>query len=244
MSTDNSKFVLYYYTPSLPAAVVSVAVFAILTVAHIWKLCKFRTFYFLPFVIGGIFETIGYSASIYMILGRLIRALGADGLSVIRVNSLTKLFVTGDIVSFMMQCFGGGMSAAKSAKMLEIGRILVIVGLFAQITFFGFFVVTAVVFHVRARASPTPTMSNTTLPWQRHLVVLYVTSVLILVRSVVRAIEYLQGNDGYLLSNEIFIYIFDALLMAAVMAILWVWYVGDLQPRRTEIWAEEETLKA
>jgi hypothetical protein len=47
------------------------------------------------------------AASIYMILGRLIVSLHAEGNSLIRPSWLTKIFVIGDVVSFLMQC--GGM---------------------------------------------------------------------------------------------------------------------------------------
>lgn len=52
---------------------------------------------------------------------------------------------------------------------------------------------------------------------------LYVGSMLIMVRSVFRAIEYLQGFDGYLLRHELYLYVFDALLMFSVMVLFnWV----------------------
>lgn len=57
-------------------------------------------------------------------------------------------------------------------------------------------------------------------PWKKLMCVLFGTSVLIMVRSVFRAIEYLEGNDGYLLAHEAYLYIFDALLMLVVMVIL------------------------
>jgi hypothetical protein len=47
-------FKLYRYTPSLPAAVVSVAVFAILTALHVWRMKRARAYYFTAFVIGGV----------------------------------------------------------------------------------------------------------------------------------------------------------------------------------------------
>lgn len=47
-------FKLYRYDPSLPAAVVSVVIFAILTVAHTWRLFRVRAYYFTAFTIGGI----------------------------------------------------------------------------------------------------------------------------------------------------------------------------------------------
>lgn len=53
--------------------------------------------------------------------------------------------------------------------------------------------------------------------------VLYVGSMLIMVRSLFRAIEYLQGFDGYLLKHEAYLYIFDALLMFFVMVLFnWI----------------------
>lgn len=61
------------------------------------------------------------------------------------------------------------------------------------------------------------------IPWRKHMMSLHVSSVLILIRSIFRVIEYLQGQDGFLLSTEVFIYIFDATLMFLVMAtFLWV----------------------
>lgn len=53
-----------------------------------------------------------YAASIYMILARLIRAINAQQLSIVPVSWLTRIFVTGDIVSFIMQAGGGGVQAA------------------------------------------------------------------------------------------------------------------------------------
>lgn len=38
-----------------------------------------------------------------------------------------------------------------------------------------------------------------------------------MIRSVFRLAEYLQGNNGYLLHHEIYLYIFDALLMFITM---------------------------
>lgn len=46
-------FRLYRYTPSLPTAIVSVVVFAVLTVLHAWRLRRARALYFTPFLVGG-----------------------------------------------------------------------------------------------------------------------------------------------------------------------------------------------
>lgn len=172
-----------------------------------------------------------YAASIYMILARLIRAVNAEHLSLIPIKWVTKIFVTGDVVAFSLQAGGGGIQSAGTLEMYDIGEKLIIAGLFVQIIVFGFFVVTSVVFHTRfglfMKSTTMPLAERT--PWQRHLIILYTTSGLILVRSVFRVVEYLQGNGGYLISHEYFLYVFDAILMAITMAILGFWYIGDLE---------------
>jgi len=263
-SSDNAgyDFKLYRYDPSLPAAIVTTIIFAILTAVHFWRLRRAGAVYFTPFLIGGIFQTIGYcgriwshfdkesiggfvmqaililvapalfAASIYMILGRLIRALKAEHLSLIPIKWVTKIFVTGDVFAFGLQAGGGGIQSAGTLDMYEMGEKIIIAGLFVQIAVFGFFVVTALLFHSRMIKNSPAGTSQGPVAWQRHLYVLYVTSALILIRSIFRVVEYLQGNDGYLISHEVFIYVMDALLMAIVMAIFAVWYIGDLQPKK------------
>ena len=48
---------------------------------------------------------------------------------------------------------------------------------------------------------------------------LYAASGLIMFRSIFRVVEYVQGNNGYLLRHEYFLYIFDAVLMLVVMVL-------------------------
>jgi hypothetical protein len=59
-----SDFQYYYYEPSVVAAIIFVALFGITTLLHIFQMLKSRTWFMIPFVIGGIFETIGYIARI------------------------------------------------------------------------------------------------------------------------------------------------------------------------------------
>lgn len=165
MSTNSSDggtdFVLYRYNPSIPAAVVFIAVFLIATILHCIQLWRYRTYFFVPFIIGllceccpdfqsilesarktntntpyAIVECAGYTArifshfdnealgpyivqtmlilvapplfaaSIYMTLGRVIVALNCHELSIVPVRYLTKIFVVGDVISFLLQCAG------------------------------------------------------------------------------------------------------------------------------------------
>jgi hypothetical protein len=47
-----------------------------------------------------------YAASIYMVLGRIISFLHGEHLSYIPVKWMTKVFVAGDILSFILQAAG------------------------------------------------------------------------------------------------------------------------------------------
>jgi hypothetical protein len=48
-----------------------------------------------------------FAASIYMVLGRLILLVDGEAHSIIRAKWLTKVFVLGDVVSFLTQSAGG-----------------------------------------------------------------------------------------------------------------------------------------
>lgn len=52
---------------------------------------------------------------------------------------------------------------------------------------------------------------------------LYLVSILIFVRSIVRVVEYAQGYDGFIMTHEAFLYIFDALVMWIAMVVMnWI----------------------
>ncbi len=103
---------------------------------HCFQAGKKRTLYFIPLIIGGFFEWIGYigrilshynmdsmgifimqtlllllppslfAASIYMVLGRLILYTNGESMAPIRATWLTKIFVGGDVLSFLVQAGG------------------------------------------------------------------------------------------------------------------------------------------
>ena len=60
--------------------------------------------------------------------------------------------------------------------------------------------------------------------WVTVLLALYVVSALILNRSIFRLVEYKGGFDGYLMTHEVFGYIFDALLMFVAMIVMNVYH--------------------
>ncbi|KAF2869819.1 RTA1 like protein-domain-containing protein [Massariosphaeria phaeospora] len=255
---EEKSFQLYRYDPSIAAAGIFVALFGISTLLHMYQQIRKRAWFLTPFIIGGWFEALGYigrmmsskdkdnlspyimqslllllapalfAASIYMILGRIIALTDGEQYSLIRRTWLTKLFVAGDVLSFLMQGGGGGiMSTAKGdLDKLKMGERIILGGLFVQLFFFGFFAVAAAVFQYRGRAHLNSIAHR--VAWRKHLYVLYTVSILILIRSLFRVIEYLQGNAGYLLRHEVFLYVFDAVLMSGVMIAMNIVHPGDI----------------
>ncbi|KXH63559.1 hypothetical protein CSAL01_06204 [Colletotrichum salicis] len=172
-----------------------------------------------PYIIQNVLLLIApalMAASIYMILGRIIILTDGESHALIKRRFLTKVFVSGDVLSLLMQSSGGGMMAS-GASMMDLGEKVIIVGLFIQLAVFGFFIIVAALFHRRMILVPTAKSHQPEIRWRYYLLTLYVTSVLIWVRSIFRVIEYLEGNKGHLMTNEAFVYVFDATLMFLVM---------------------------
>ena len=54
MSVNGEEYIFYHYTPSLAASAAFAALFGISAIAHATQLTIRRTWYFIPFVIGGL----------------------------------------------------------------------------------------------------------------------------------------------------------------------------------------------
>ena len=66
------------------------------------------------------------------------------------------------------------------------------------------------------------------------MLMLYAVSFLIMIRSIFRVVEYIQGNAGYLLRTEWPLYVFDAMLMVIVMAVFLVLHPSVLRQTKDE----------
>ncbi|KAL1845228.1 hypothetical protein VTK73DRAFT_833 [Phialemonium thermophilum] len=132
---DHNGFVFYRYKPSIVAAALFTVLFFLSAIHHTIVLVRRRAWYFIPFLIGCLFEAVGYigrimssnespdftlgpyiiqsllillapalfAASIYMLLGRTVLLLDAPQHSLIRPRFMTKVFVAGDVLSFLVQ---------------------------------------------------------------------------------------------------------------------------------------------
>ncbi|KAI1017888.1 hypothetical protein LB504_003791 [Fusarium proliferatum] len=264
----------YRYDPSLPANIIFIIVFAISSVTHLLQILKTRTWFFIPFLIGSLFETIGfigrainadeapdytfgpyvmqslllllgptcYAASIYMILGRLIQLLNRQKYSLIRPNWLTKIFLLGDAMSIALQGIGGGkLVNADTENERTTGQNIIIAGLTVQILFFGLFIIVTGLFHFRYLKDFSAQTSGFGTDWQKSLVMIYVASILILIRSLFRMIEYIEGHDGELQSKEVYVLVLDGFPMAVASIMFNVLHPSQFLNIRVKGLADSET---
>ncbi|KAH7111516.1 RTA1 like protein-domain-containing protein [Dactylonectria estremocensis] len=169
-----------------------------------------------------------FAATIYMMLGRVILHAGGAQHSPLKPSKITLIFVLGDIFSFSVQGGGSGLSVIQNVELSKWSTRIVVIGLMIQIIIFGLFCVLAIIWHRRMRLAPVSPIARIAgdspdfIHWEADLWMLYSVSLLIMVRSVFRVVEYCQGHTGYALSHEWTLYVFDAALMFAA-AVIFCW---------------------
>ncbi|TQN71680.1 Protein RTA1 [Colletotrichum shisoi] len=187
------------------------------------------------------------AASIYIVLGRIIRLLDAGDLAWASPKWLTKLFVARDVISFITQLVsrdirrGGILASADDNKTNDLGKYFILVGLAIQIIFFGVSFVVMIAFHQRFPQRARSISTDPTFPWRFYIVILYAVSALILVRSVFSVVGYGMGKDGELMSKELYIYIFDALLIFICVAIFNIRHPSRVVSANIKIETHSET---
>ena len=190
----------------------------------------------MPYVVQNTFLLLPpalFAATVYMVLGRIVRSVRGERYSLVPVKWLTTTFVLGDVFSFCLQAGAAGLMATGSN--MALGEKIVVAGLLVQVAVFGFFCATAAVFHYRYQSHGVGAIAHADGGggrWKQSLHMLYGISALILLRSVFRVVEFSLGRDGYPLTHEWTLFVFDSVLMLAVMVIFYLWHPNRLQPRQ------------
>ncbi|KIM92706.1 hypothetical protein OIDMADRAFT_62327 [Oidiodendron maius Zn] len=246
----------------MSAAILFVLCFMASTFLHLFQMFKKQTWFLVPVVMGGFFEWIGYigralssndqwalgpylvqtialriapalfSASMYVVLSRIMALVGGGTCSIISKRWLTRVLVCGDILSLVLQSTGVGIMAGGSLSSIYLGECLIVIGMFVQIVFLNLFLFVTLAFHKHIRRSLTM-ISTYDSPigciLQRDIFTLYMAAAFIMVRSIFRVVERFTANTGFHLRHEIFSYIFDATLMLSVMVLFNINHPGNLR---------------
>ncbi|KAL4731977.1 hypothetical protein ACLX1H_000978 [Fusarium chlamydosporum] len=224
---NGTQIVFFEYLPNKPAAISFVALFGIVTLFHIIFLFVYRAWFFIPFILGGICEVFGYfgraqahdnpdeagpfilqnvlllagtpflAATIYMSLRRIAAALESEHLSFLSLRWVTKFYVLIDIGCIASQFIGAIIPASGDADAVVKGRIILIAGLIVQLCALSFFIITSVYLYIRILQETGPFLDSSFVRWRRYFRAIETVTALMIVRSIVRAVEYLQGQDGF-----------------------------------------------
>lgn len=82
-----------------------------------------------------------FIAADYILLGRIVRHLAADRYLPISAHKVSRYFVISDVVTFLIQAGGGGLSTSQDEGMRNIGGNIFLAGVILQLVSFGIFTI-------------------------------------------------------------------------------------------------------
>lgn len=252
----------FHYYPNVPLAIVSLVVYILLSVALLVRvyLTKSRNFLYI-LGITGLMESVGYifrlvsaknttlgtyiGMSLFLLLppnalalvnykatGEMIRLSGVPPSRFwLKPKFVTWFFFSSDVFAFLLQGSGGGLQA-MSAEMAAMGKTITLVGLIVQLFFFASFALITI--HVHRSPKYQYTVVGQTNPKRNLSICLYITLILLYVRSIYRIAEYAGGYDGVIATTEWAFYVFDTLIIAISFVVYFVLFIGNYLPKRNE----------
>ncbi|KAJ5354235.1 hypothetical protein N7541_006799 [Penicillium brevicompactum] len=253
--SDDENPYYTFYKPSVAAAAVVAILFCLCALVQIWRIIVTRQWFGIVVLVAAAFEGVGllaraysskhldkqrpfeiqtlliflapilFAASVYMLLGRLIRRSGHPELSFIRISWLTPIFVVGDIFCFFVQAIGVViLLRAESKSKFDLAKGVILAGLALQLFFFAVFILVAVVFQSRFNSLVRDKPVHLGVNLKIRLWNLYLCSFLITVRNIYRLVEYATGTEAYLSTVEWPTYALDVGLMLIIMIVSNFWY--------------------
>ncbi|THH30536.1 hypothetical protein EUX98_g3661 [Antrodiella citrinella] len=171
----------------------------------------------------------GFIAANYVLLGRISQWMGGHDHLWITPRRITVVFVTSDVVTFLVQAAGGATSSADDPETALTGSHIFLAGLALQLVSFVTFSILYVRFLFRMwKHEPEQWTRDSHLPWYRDwrslAGAMVVSCIGILIRSVYRTIELSQGFLGKLATTEAFFYGLDTLpLFIAIIVYIPFW---------------------
>ncbi|KAG8955680.1 hypothetical protein FRC04_007671 [Tulasnella sp. 424] len=177
-----------------------------------------------------------------MIIGRLMAYVGAE-YGLINHNKITKIFVGADVLEIMTQAAGAAMLAAANGNIgqMKKAKNLLLAGLSLQVVTFGIFTFIAIAFDWRSSRAEALKPYQTEMKRMRKLwYAFYANAILITGRSIYRTAEFGQVSfesghatpNGYALTHEWLLYIFDSLPIFLSVFALNIYHPGAFLPIR------------
>ncbi|KAF9041202.1 RTA1-like protein [Panaeolus papilionaceus] len=156
-----------------------------------------------------------FIATTYMLLGRMALSLNSERHLLIRRQWITKIFVTSDVVTFLIQAVGGSLPAIDDG-LLDLGHSIFLIGIVIQLVSFFVYTILFVVFtwklyHLESDVWRKDRHKKWYNRWQALPMALGVSCIGILIRSAFRVAEGVGGFDSGLRTSEPHFYALDVL---------------------------------
>ncbi|KUJ10795.1 putative RTA1 domain protein [Mollisia scopiformis] len=245
---------IWLYNPSLALSILFTVLYTIPTTIQLYQTTvKYKAHYFLVVSIGCCLELGGYVArcvsihhpseippyatqSSLIIIAPIFFAAGNYLLITrlcppslprifrIPIRNLTRIFVSCDVVLFLIQASGSGIAASGNweGRITMVGKDVLIVGLASQLVTFVFFVGIVVRVHSLAKGKE----GEGGMGWKRVLWAVYGSSGLIIIRSTYRLIEFALGIRGYPFTHDWTFCVFESVPMLGAVGVFCVWHPG------------------
>eukprot|EP00741_Cyanophora_paradoxa_P014345 tig00000190_g13836.t1 len=164
----------------------------------------------------------------YITVGRVLAASGVQRVGRLRSPLIAKLFGASDAVTLTIQCAGGGFLgvAGTRPELYNTGMAIEIIGLVAQLAFFGLFFFVAVWVYVTPKTGVSRLSGARRVFWG-----LFVGIGLVSIRNFFRTIEFASGRESSISTSEVLFYAFDSILVAVAVAVLLACHPGPLLAR-------------
>jgi hypothetical protein len=182
-----------------------------------------------------VFAPVFLMAGIYYVFAILIVIYGPK-YSLIKPVLCSWIFIVGDVVSLFVQAGGGAIIGSDHAN-AQVGINIALGGVAFQLAVMCIFMILFCYFLYRIhflRDQSSLVFNEDTEELRSKKQVQYYPSVmlivvtLIFIRSIYRLIEFKQGNDGPLVTHEVYFLVFDSLMISLSVLIFNVFHPGRI----------------
>ncbi|KAK7728255.1 Envelope glycoprotein gp160 [Diaporthe eres] len=181
--------------------------------------CPYNHDAFLSQIVTLIIAPVFFSAALYVLLGKLIHDLGRAS-SILSAKWYTIIFCTCDIVSLIIQAVGGAMaSMADTNEEQDRGTNIMEAGIGFQLATMTLFGVLLGDFAWRILSRRFGLRNAVTRGLKLVLIAIFISFVMIYIRSIYRTIELAQGWRGHLITHEAYFIGLDAAIMVVAVAV-------------------------
>ncbi|KAH8991588.1 RTA1-domain-containing protein, partial [Lactarius akahatsu] len=172
-------------------------------------------------------------AANFVLLGRIIRRLGPQ-YSRLTPRRYTIIFVSCDIISLVVQAIGGSVASGTqtSASQVNLGSNIALGGTVFQLVAIVVYCSCAAEFLTRyaydrpIRSAGEATRGVMGRPLKRMLYAMSIMTAFIVVRTIYRVIEFVDGWNGKVNTTQWYFVVFDGIMISLAMLTLNAFHPG------------------